>query len=155
MIRIAYISKVAEDFGKAELGNVLRASRLRNERDGISGMLMYHGTSVLQILEGPEDMVRACYGRIRVDPRHSHIEPLDKRTVASRSFSDWSMGLAEPENVKALPGSSLHSFGEIADRLKAAAQADLSPDTIHVISTMKNFMARMNIHELVRNSSSA
>lgn len=46
---------------------MLAKSRSNNVRDGISGMLLYRDGDFLQVLEGPEDKVRAAFDR-RFDP---------------------------------------------------------------------------------------
>lgn len=144
MIRIAYISEVSEKFGETDLQDVMRTSQRRNALDEITGMMMYEGNAVLQILEGPEENLRRCYNRIRVDPRHFNIHPIDKRAVENRAFSDWSMGLVEPETFQSLPTVNIHTFQKISERLLETKEIEgLSENTNHVISTMKNFMSRL------------
>lgn len=156
MVRISYVSKVAEDFGITELGNILRVSQLNNRQDDITGMLIYHHDTVLQILEGPEENVRKCYNRIRLDPRHSNIQPLDKRPVNNRAFTDWSMGIADLEDFHTLPSVTLHSFSEIMARLTVAKDLQtLPPNTHHVISTIGDFIGSLNIETATNGASSA
>ena len=152
MFRMVYISRVARDFGEVELGRVLRVSRSRNRRDGITGMLIYSDILVLQILEGPEENVRACYNRIRLDPRHSSIDVIDERRVDDRAFSDWTMGLGDPRTLGALHGASLYSLVEIMDRLDAVSGTNVSKETLALVSTMRTFMARVQLRQRVKQS---
>lgn len=150
MLRMVYISRVPRDFGEVELGRVLRVSRARNRRDDITGMLIYSDILVLQILEGPEENVRSCYSRICLDPRHSGIEVIDERRVDDRAFSDWSMGLGDPQTLGSLHGTSLYSLVEIMDRLDAVSGSKVSKDTLALVSTMRTFMARVQLRQRMR-----
>ena len=142
MIRIVYISCVDRDFGQVQLGQVLSVARIRNKLDGITGMLVYHDQAVLQVLEGPEDKVDACYERIKRDPRHRDVASMDKRKINSRAFSDWSMGITNPDAFRKMPGVNLHSFSEIAARMKEVSDLDVPYETLHVVQAMRRFVSR-------------
>ena len=47
-----------------ELKAILSAARTNNSKKDISGMLVYHAGSFLQVLEGPEDTVTELFGKI-------------------------------------------------------------------------------------------
>jgi Sensors of blue-light using FAD len=50
------------------------------------------------------DLVTPLYAKIAGDRRHDRIVTLQRRTVAQRSFSAWSMGLMKTDS-KALKGA--------------------------------------------------
>jgi hypothetical protein len=54
-----------------ELTALLTGARINNETLGISGMLVYHDGSFLQILEGECDVVGALFDHIAKDDRHT------------------------------------------------------------------------------------
>ena len=51
-----------------ELAEILRIARENNAAHDISGMLVYHGGSFLQVLEGPEGAVNSLYREDRERP---------------------------------------------------------------------------------------
>lgn len=68
----------------------------RNGRDGVSGVLLLNRGYVMQVLEGPEAPVRACFERIRTDPRHNDVTLIALHAIRDRSFANWSMRLLPP-----------------------------------------------------------
>jgi hypothetical protein len=104
--QLVYISAAAHPFSSDELTSLLAKSRLNNAAQNITGMLLYHGGSFLQAIEGEEKAVGDLYRRISQDVRHTHIEMLLKWYVPKRSFGDWAMGFAHSsaEAFKKLPG---------------------------------------------------
>ncbi|MFJ6677877.1 BLUF domain-containing protein [Microbacterium sp. NPDC091382] len=89
---IAYASRATEPFDHARLVKLLAESRANNERDGITGMLVYSDPDFIQILEGPDAAVRALLERIGRDPRHTDVRVLLEEQVSERKYSTWSMG---------------------------------------------------------------
>ncbi len=89
---IAYASRATEPFDHARLVELLTESRANNERDGITGMLVYADPDFIQILEGPDAAVRELLERIGGDPRHTDVRILLDERVSERKYSTWSMG---------------------------------------------------------------
>lgn len=92
MIRIVYVSFATVPFSDADLAVLLEVSRRNNQRDGLTGMLLYRDGDFLQVLEGEAAAVRKTYDRIAADKRHGRIMVLDESTITQRDFGDWSMG---------------------------------------------------------------
>lgn len=107
-VELVYVSSAKRLLDDAELVALLETSRANNSRDGISGMLVYHEGSFLQVLEGPVDAVEAAYRRIGIDDRHRNLIRLRRRVIERRSFPDWSMGFVRPsrEDLMAVPGAN-------------------------------------------------
>ncbi|RYG34720.1 BLUF domain-containing protein [bacterium] len=103
-----YVSAAKRLFADAELSTLLDQSRTNNERDGITGMLLYSDGVFLQILEGPESPVRAALSRIMEDKRHRGIILLTEEATPERSFDNWTMGFARAsqKDLLALKGSN-------------------------------------------------
>lgn len=78
-------------FDQAILSGILLDARRCNLRDNITGALIARHDLFLQMLEGPEDAVEACYQRIRRDDRHVEITPLLRRGIDTRLFPGWAM----------------------------------------------------------------
>ena len=69
-------------------------------------MLLYHGRSFLQVLEGDEAIVQRLFSRIERDPRHHQVSVIDASTLFGerRSFGDWSMGFSALDNAQIVMG---------------------------------------------------
>jgi hypothetical protein len=92
LIQIVYASAAAEPFSADALKLLLAKARTRNATYGVTGMLLYHGGSFLQVLEGYEADVEIIFAFILRDPRHLNVNVLHRQTIQHREFPEWSMG---------------------------------------------------------------
>ena len=108
MLQMIYTSEAKTKFSPAELQNLLLTARRNNDRDAITGMLLYEDGTFLQVLEGENDVVDATYQRIAADKRHHKIMLIARFEIDHRSFHDWEMGFfdASGGNLLKLPGYS-------------------------------------------------
>lgn len=74
-----------------EMEDILRVSRLNNQRYGITGLLLCHDHTILQFLEGEDSIVDAVYVKITRDSRHKGVISLLRRHIQARDFSRWDM----------------------------------------------------------------
>ena len=108
MYRIVYVSAATRLLDQSALLSLMDQARGKNQRLGITGMLLYRDGNFIQLLEGEEAAVKAVYRSITADPRHTGIILLLEEGTDCRLFADWSMGfgdLSDPE-VQAKPGFS-------------------------------------------------
>jgi hypothetical protein len=92
MFQLVYASTAARPMPPEDLRALLQAARPKNERLGVTGMLLYRDARFLQALEGEEQTVRGLYDTIRADERHTAVIALRERLVDARDFPDWTMG---------------------------------------------------------------
>jgi hypothetical protein len=94
LTRLIYHSenRLVEGHPTAELNAILAVSNLHNQRDGITGALMFDAHWFIQILEGERERVSATLGRLFADPRHAAVTVIDVQPVENRMFGDWWMG---------------------------------------------------------------
>lgn len=107
---------------ESELASILESANRHNQRNGITGMLLYSEGNFLQVLEGEPDAVDATYQRICLDPRHRNIMLLQEEPVNQRDFAQWSMGYKRlsPEDVQKFPESAPYfKFGFNAPAFQA------------------------------------
>jgi hypothetical protein len=90
---LTYTSRARLDLSADDLHAIHRSARELNSIDGITGLLVFNGTHFLQIVEGTAPAVDDLLARLHRDPRHSGLEVRDERTIAERSFPDWTMEL--------------------------------------------------------------
>ena len=95
MINLVYTSTAAHQMEESELLTLLKEARDRNERQNVTGMLLYGTGSFYQVLEGEKKDVEEIYQSIVKDNRnHSNIIIL-KGEIDERSFPNWSMGFKD------------------------------------------------------------
>ena len=95
MYSLVYVSSAVVPFTRTELHALLADSRERNDRAGLTGMLLYKDGNLMQALEGEREAVLATFARISRDPRHRGIMVLVQGEQAGRRFVDWSMGFRD------------------------------------------------------------
>ena len=93
---VVYRSRAIEALSPPELLALTRAARERNEREAVTGVMVYDHRNFYQWLEGPGEAVDRIMTSILRDRRHTEIEVLDKKRLRERAFADWSMKLAMP-----------------------------------------------------------
>ena len=108
MISLIYASSAPRLIRHEDLIAILKKAREKNERLGITGMLLYKNGNFLQVLEGPEKEVQEVFDTIMQDTRHNKVLLILKRTISKRDFSEWQMGFVNLNNpnLKDMPGYS-------------------------------------------------
>lgn len=92
MKQILYASVNARSDGRpADVAGILEQSRHNNALDGITGLLWTDGDRFLQVIEGGEEAVEACYARISADTRHRGLVLIVEREIEQREFGYWAM----------------------------------------------------------------
>ncbi|PSR53586.1 blue light sensor protein [Adhaeribacter arboris] len=92
MYYIVYLSTAAQLMSDEELKEILVVSNANNRALNVTGMLLYHEGSIVQVIEGEEQTVKALYTKIERDSRHRGIIKLSEGQLEQRNFPDWSMG---------------------------------------------------------------
>ncbi len=110
MLQLIYASAATVDFSSDDLQQLLRVARENNESLGISGMLLFHEGSFLQVLEGEEKDVVALYDKIAKDDRHTNARVLLKAEIDERSFGDWKMGFYDASGTTSHADSGFIDF---------------------------------------------
>lgn len=91
MYGISYRSKAKPTCTPHEILAILNTSRRNNKDLNITGCLLYHKETFIQILEGKKEDVKFIYDKIVKDSRHYEIALLWDGTCKDRAFSDWNM----------------------------------------------------------------
>ena len=130
MFRIMYFSTAATELATEELDTILSTARRRNAADGITGLLMYHERSFLQILEGEEARVMQCFHRIGADPRHRNVLEMFRMTGSDRLFGDWAMGFARPEDFKGGNSMAVRAIDQIIEELPQIGRRDARAESV-------------------------
>jgi len=115
IFHLLYTSRSLEKVTSNHLQSILTSARAHNLADELTGFLIVRNRFFLQILEGEEAKVRACFERIRNDPRHSDILVHVEVESAARLTPSWSMGYV-PWNDQMATSKSLIEIFENAER---------------------------------------
>ena len=105
---LVYVSSAVELFSPEDLLRLLETSRRNNERDDITGMLLYKDGNFMQALEGERHTMEALHARIQRDARHRGLTTLLQGELRARAFPGWSMAFRDLRSpgVSATPGFS-------------------------------------------------
>jgi hypothetical protein len=106
LIHLIYASDVSPKFQEHEIPDLLKVIRPSNARRGITGMLLFSGTSFLQVIEGDAAAVDDLFAHIALDPRHVKVKKVVRESIQGRLFGDWYMDFATVDpNSGVEPGS--------------------------------------------------
>lgn len=137
MLSLTYVSSARTLLDAPQLRALLADIRPKNQALGLTGMLLYSGGNIIQVLEGPDEVVELTFTTIAADSRHRGLMVLLRDPITARAFPDWSMGFRhlDPEEVEQTPG--LTSF------LQRPAGADLGPATNATHRLLELFRSNM------------
>ena len=101
--QIVYLSSASREWSENELMDLLKGSRFRNQKRGVTGLMLYCEGNIAHVIEGKDAVVRALFKKISKDPRHRGIQLLWSKEIEQRDFPDYTMGFrrAAPEDLEA------------------------------------------------------
>jgi len=126
LLSVIYVSVADPALTTADIAELLAQAQRNNERDALTGALIYNGQNFMQLLEGPVGKVEACLAAIRADRRHMGMIEIRRRLIEQRDFASWSM-LYTPL-----------FRGHDASLARLAANGRLDPEDEHMLA---NFLA--------------
>ena len=118
MIHLIFESVAHKDFSDTDLAGILQHARARNRADDVTGLLVYHDGVFVQVLEGPDAAVEACFERIKDDPRHGEIWEIARYPAQKRSFQSWCVGMSEPSRMPSGMTYALNDLGLVRARMR-------------------------------------
>ena len=101
--QMTYVSRctfpIEKGGARTQLDEILSKSQPNNERDGLTGFLVFDPPWFVQVLEGAHGEVVETLRRIERDARHCGLLVIGAREIRNRSFPTWSMNgaLRTPE----------------------------------------------------------
>jgi hypothetical protein len=103
LFSLLYVSEM-EAPSAERMHEICRQSRHNNERDDITGVLVFDGRGFCQFVEGPEVRLRALLERLERDGRHRRMRVLRFGEAARRRFPTWRLGYAFSADASAIEG---------------------------------------------------
>ncbi|MEN1786292.1 MAG: BLUF domain-containing protein, partial [Bacteroidota bacterium] len=86
-----YTSKADPSLTHHEMIDMLENARVFNKKNDITGCLLYHEGTFIQLIEGKRIVVQQLYERILEDRRHHDITSLFSGSSSQRLFENWYM----------------------------------------------------------------
>jgi hypothetical protein len=133
VLTLTYTSSATRLMSVTQLVELIEQIRPKNERLGVTGLLLYSGGNVIQTLEGEEAVVDGLLGVIEADARHTGVRVVDRRHVDERAVSTWSMGF---RNVTAREVGALVDFTDLA---RQSVGDDLSAHAVAAFGLLDTF----------------
>jgi len=99
---ICYISDSNNEESTNSLNELYSKAKNNNNKNNITGILIYSNYNFLQVLEGEEKMVDAIFKKIRHDSRHKNIFNVINTTIEQRIFEDYNFGFTIINNPNEL-----------------------------------------------------
>jgi hypothetical protein len=100
--RLIYTSIATSALDDFALREIAQSSSYSNQELGVTGLLLFDGRSILQVIEGDEMSVYSLYGKLKRDKRHTHCQILIAGLGQTREFSNAFMGY---ENISGREGA--------------------------------------------------
>lgn len=138
MMMLVYVSSATRLLSQPDLLKLLHTSRKNNQRDRITGVLLYDDGNFLQAVEGPEAAIRALYRRLEADDRHHHLRVVLEEPIEERHFPQWSMGFVPQRAIPAKDQPAFTTFlsgpadGKVPDTIDSAVRIALQTFRQHV-----------------------
>lgn len=137
MYLVMYVSTGVRHFSNAELLEILDVARSKNSHRNITGMLLYKGGRFMQVLEGPEEEVKALVEKIKSDPRHNDFKVIHESREHEREFEQWSMGFANLHELQDVEG--LNNFMNVSFSAEGTREVGL-PKVWGLLRAFRNYV---------------
>lgn len=123
IFQLVYVSRAREKMDTSSLDEILSLARTNNSARNITGMLLYHDGSFIQVLEGEQDDVENLYEKISQDSRHEDANVVLRTEVEERAFNQWSMGYKRTSSINDVP-EGFHFFLQSGYRRQTDADSE-------------------------------
>ncbi len=90
--QLVYSSRTQFGIDERTMEKIALTAQENNMARGITGMLLFSGGHILQVIEGDYEDVQSRYMAIARDPRHAEVTVLAQRETEARAFGNQPMG---------------------------------------------------------------
>ena len=95
---LLYVSDLAVASPTNVVAGITRQSRANNQRNDITGILVFDGECFAQLVEGSERAIHGLLKLLRSDTRHERLEVLELApSMSPRTFPGWRLGYLKTE----------------------------------------------------------
>ena len=89
LVELSYLSEAISDMSFLGLMRLLESARAFNQKNGVTGILLYDNQQFAQVIEGERTNIMKVWKRIQEDKRHHRIGLLEIKEISERSYPDW------------------------------------------------------------------
>ena len=102
LAHLIYCSVPSTTLRAQGMAKIVEQARVKNREADITGMIVWSGDTILQVLEGDIDTISALFARIERDTRHHDVVLLASVKADRGRFWRWPMGFAHlgPEHAE-------------------------------------------------------
>lgn len=86
---IVYVSTVTQEMESNEIKDILNNSKEWNNKNGITGLLLFSGGNFFQIIEGEKDMISELFQEIKSDKRHHNIIQIFGKEIHKEAYDGY------------------------------------------------------------------
>ena len=94
LVRIIYASEAKTKIDVPMSRAILEKAQENNERNDLTGMLVFNSRYFLQAIEGSPQKINALYNVLMTDPRHTNLFILGYEHITERMYGEWRMNYA-------------------------------------------------------------
>jgi len=134
---LIYLSKANTYISTREINKILLNAKEFNARHNITGILLFHNGSFLQVLEGKEASLDKLYAKIKKDPRHTCDQYPLVGQVEERIFGAWSMGFSQIDDV-----SKESKVAWLAQHIKSISNGHNQPEAADILSFLQSLLPK-------------
>lgn len=86
---ISYVSTAERSLSETEIRQILNDSEVNNNKQNITGLLLYSEGNFFQIIEGDQKQIVQLYETIEDDSRHFNVIKLFGKEINKESFDGY------------------------------------------------------------------
>jgi hypothetical protein len=113
--QLIYVSDKKNTFVPSDVDCILSSARKKNEKHGITGLLVELPQHFIQIIEGNQDKVEFIFKLISEDTRHHNLRVLLAKNTRAREIESWAMGFSSELDGSAL-NDALHILKNFSEK---------------------------------------
>lgn len=92
---LMYTSVAASEVDVDVIKEILQTGRRNNEQQKITGLLLYHEGTFLQVLEGDRKAISNLFEKkLMRDPRHTSVNLIHDEALSNRQFRYWHLAFS-------------------------------------------------------------
>ena len=118
---VCYVSTLKPGVTIEDIKSLLRSSQKDNNKNGITGILLFSEGNFFQVLEGKKDVVIALFERIKQDSRHYDLISIFKKEISAPEFGNY--------EVEFFSGDSIYDRNELEVYLQQVKKLNPSIQT--------------------------
>jgi hypothetical protein len=85
---ISYVSTANRDLNQDEVAELLELTEVRNNEQGVNGLLIYSGGNFFEVIVGEKTKIKDLFENIKEDPRHRNIMMVFEKKISKQLFED-------------------------------------------------------------------